>query len=344
MIKKLLSLFYACKKSKLTFEPKHIAFLRLGGIGDVLMTTPLVRCARKKYPKARITYIVGKWSASALQGNKDIDEVISFDDAIVYKKNILKLFRLTNNLSKKNIDLCFVLDKMWGWGMLAQRFAKFRIGFDRKGEGFANNISVPFDGTKHEIDYYLDLAKAVDIRCIDQQPKLAITTKTNKLQPLVIGIAPGGAINPGQSMLAKRWPLKHYEKLITTLLKENPKLNIPLFGGKNDKKICEKLATDKRIISYAGISLDKTAALMSQCKLVITHDSGPMHIASTTKTKLIALFGPTPAGRFAPKNAHVISSKVKGCPSYDLAGKYKDIDCMSSITPELVLKTAKTLL
>ena len=79
---------------------------------------------------------------------------------------------------------------------------------------------------------------------------------------------------------------------------------------------------------------------MKRCRVVVTHDSGPLHIAAASGTKVIALFGPTPAKRFAPKNAVVIESDVKGCPCYDVYGRFGDRAgaCMSRISISSVLQ------
>ena len=76
-------------------NPKKILVFKIGAIGDILMTTPLVRQIRKSFPKADIVYYVGKYAADIFQGNKYLNRVESFDQNIFYKKNILRAISYT---------------------------------------------------------------------------------------------------------------------------------------------------------------------------------------------------------------------------------------------------------
>ena len=73
-------------------QPNKILVIRSGAIGDVIMTTPLVKSIRKRFPKANISYLVGKWSKKAVESNPNIDNIIAFDDDIVFKKKISRIF------------------------------------------------------------------------------------------------------------------------------------------------------------------------------------------------------------------------------------------------------------
>jgi len=357
MIRKIIcflgKIFFIFKERKIRCKPKNILVIRSGAIGDVLMITPFLKAIRKKFPRAKINYLVGEWSKSILEDNKNINKIIPFDDNIVYKKKLFKIIRLIKKIRKEKYDLCFVMDKSYHWGIFAILCGiKNRIGFDRAGEGFANNINISFDGSKYELDYNLELAKKVGANTEDQ--KMEINTnkkdlifadnliKKNNIKGKIIGIAPGGAKNPGQNMFIKRWPLEKYIQLIEKINKNN---NIILFGGPGDKEIGEKIESkieSKNLYSVIGkTSLKQAAALIKKCNLFITHDSGLMHLAAATGIKLIALFGPTPSKRFAPKNAVLIESKLKGCPCYDIYGNYNQkigTECMDYIKVEDVIK------
>lgn len=347
-------LFFCCKSKKIPKDLKKILIMRSGGVGDVLMSAPLVKAIRKHYKNAEITYFVGDWSKDILRDNSDIDKIFNYDDLIIIKRNIFKIFKLIKNIKKQKFDLCFNLEKSWYWSLLAFLFGiPARVGFNRKGEGFANTITVPFDGTKYELEYYLDLARLLNMKITGNDMEIYLTKEEinkaskfiedNKLKNTkIIGIAPGGADNPGQKAVIKRWPLDRYIELIDNLDK---KWNVVLFGGNNDIDTCITLKKKekRKINNTAGkFTIKESAALMKHCKLFLTHDAGLMHIAAAVKVPLIALFGPTQAERFAPKNAIVIKSKVKPC--YDIYGSFKkcrNINHMHSIDVKEVLKRIK---
>src|SRR3989338_1074345 len=154
-------------------EPKKILIIRSGAVGDVLMTTPLVKAVRKRFPKAKISYLVGNWSKDVLKNNPYVDSIISFNDSIIFKRDILKILALIKKLRREKFDICFILDKSHWWNMLAYACRiKTRIGFNRNGEGFINTLSVDYKGEKNELEYYLDIAKLLKIKIKDKRLEL----------------------------------------------------------------------------------------------------------------------------------------------------------------------------
>jgi lipopolysaccharide heptosyltransferase II len=384
------SMFFVFKSKNLTKiihqpevqSPQKILILRSGAIGDVVMTTPLLKAFRKKYPQAEISYLVGNWSKKIIENNKYIDKIISFPDNIIYKKELKGTFNLIKQLRQEKFDLAFVLDKFYHWGILTFLSGiKYRFGFDRCGEGFANNVNVFYDGTKNEVDYYLELAEKTGANIEDKKTELSLTEKEeqftldflqkNKLEInnsnikqeinnskiKLIGLIPGGAKNPGQELDLKRWPVEHSIELIKLILKSQ-EIKIILFGGPGDLDVSQKITSalveekinTKNLLDIIGkTSLTETAALMRKCALIISPDSGPLHIAAASGAKVIALFGPTPAKRFAPKDAFIFQKEnpVQNCPCYDIYGNYKKCttaDCMLKITPEDVYKKIREMI
>jgi len=349
-IGRILLLF---KNKELPSYPNKILFVRSGAIGDVIMTTPLVRAIRKSYPGAKITYLVGEWSKDVLKNNKNIDNIVSFKDEIITKRNPVGVFKLIQTIRKEKFDLAFVLDKSYLWGLVVLLSGiRTRIGFNRTGEGFPNNLNIKYDGTKHEIAYNMCLGlycgatlndTTTELHISEEDKQIAIKHLTGK--PFV-GIAPGGAKNPGQEMAKKRWPVDKYAKLIHELIKGGN--NVALIGGKGDveiaKEIHDKLTeTDrKHLTNVTGkLTIQQSTALMKRCDIMITTDSGPLHMAATTNVPLIALFGPTDPNRFAPSHAHVITTKILCVPCYTAQGTHASCNnriCMNLIEVKDVLK------
>lgn len=339
---------------------QKILIIRAGMLGDVLMSTPLVSSIRKRHSKAEIHYLVGEWSKSALQGNKDIDRLVTFDDSIIFERRFFKVLGLIKRLRKERFDLCIVLDKSYLWNIFAfLTGSKTRIGFNRGWEGFLNNKNVDFDGSKYELDYYIELARLMgikpdnDIKLIpsksDEKFAESAIKKYHLKNKILIGIAPGGARNPGQEMAVKRWPKERYSELINKLSK-NKQIAVILFGGKEDISLAGDIINKAKgsIINLTGKStIPESAALIKRCRLFITHDSGLMHLAAAVKTPVIALFGPTPSIRFAPKGSVVIKSHLKCSPCYDMYGNYKKCEkakCMESITVNEVESAINSIL
>lgn len=324
----------------------NILVIRSGAIGDIIMATPFLRNLRENFPKSEISFLVGEYSKKVLKNNPNVDEIISFDDEIIIKKRLIGAIKLIKKLRKRRFDLCFILDKSWLWNLFAFLCGiKKRVGFSRGNEGILNTASVPFDGSISERGYYLELLKIIGLKAKDYQPEIFsekndIKYAKNFVRKIgrrkIIGITPGGAVNPGQKAPIKRWPINRYIELTDKI-----KSAFIIFGDDNDKELAREImekSKNRQIYDATGLSIQKTKEIMSLCNVIVAHDSGAMHIASTTKTKLIALFGPTPAERFAPGLAIVIKAKCKPC--YTIYGRFENCDenCMESIHVEEVIK------
>ncbi|HLC64652.1 MAG TPA: glycosyltransferase family 9 protein [Candidatus Nanoarchaeia archaeon] len=342
-----LKLFFIFKKTAIPKNPKKILVIRMGGIGDVLMSTPLVRNLRLAYPNAQIDYLVGDWAKIALKGNRDVSRVIAYDEKVILGKKFFKIAKLTGKIRKEHYDICFILDKHWFFNLLAFFIAPFRVGFDRFGEGFCNNINMKYTGKKYELEYYLDLLRKMKI--LVKHEKMVIewgdeiyARKLLKNWRKTATLIPGAAVNPGQKLLAKRWPKDSYIELGKRLLSRGYKVII--IGADTDRKICDEVESKlEGAFNLAGISIEMQVGVMKKSSYVITHDSGPMHIAAAAGARLIAIFGPTDAERFAPKNAIVLTKKPKNVRCYDVYGHYdKRCDMWTSkVTVDDVLRHIK---
>ncbi len=362
MLVKILGRIIKPKNKKIPGTVRNILIIRSGALGDVLMTTPLIAAIRKKYKNAKISYLVGEWSSIALKNNPNINEIIEFDDRIIFQRNMGEIIKLIRKIRALIFDICFILDKSYHWNLFAY-LAKipFRIGFERNGEGLANNLDVKFDASKHEIEYYMDIARLIGVKNASNEMKIFTTAKDRKkvnkffrknklINKIVIGIAAGGAENPGQAMYEKRWTVEKYIGL-TNILTENHKIIVLLFGGRNDasvnKLIKEQCLHKNQVLDISNYNLHEAFEMMKKCSLFVTHDSGAMHIAGASKAKLIALFGPTQAERFAPKNAIIIKSPAEGCPCYDMYGDYNRKvaeKCMRAISVDTVYQEIKKII
>ena len=166
-----------------------------------------------------------------------------------------------------------------------------------------------------------------------------IDKKTNKK---IIGICPGGAVNPGQSAAIKRWPLKRYIELTNSI-----SYNFIIFGNKKDKEISQKIISESKnnyLYDACANSIQEAKELMEKCDIIISHDSGSLHIASVAKTETIALFGPTPSKRFCPKKTTIIETKTLPC--YTIYGKFRNCkeNQMEEILVEQVINSIKKLI
>lgn len=354
------SLLFSLRTKKLSQNcPGKVLLLKVGAIGDVLMTTPLVR--KLSQAGCEVDYGVGAFSHKILAGNPHIHELIVFDDNQIYGKqrSIIENLKLIKKIRNNDYDLIFVLDKSWMAGTYAWLCSVFkktlRLGFDRYGEGFANNVSVPYFQNKHDSLSYLDLILPQGLKYDEKNKsdwKMDIFLKPEerrfakrffqqlKLSKQTIGIVVGGGKNPGQSFNLKIWSKERYAELVAELIK---KYDVLLLGGPSDKEdaefVMEKGMTEKmkhKLISAVGeTSILQSIALMEQCSKLICSDSGPMHMAATVNENIISIFGPTDPKVYAPlhKKSRYIWKEEKAC--YTIFGTH------DTCTPGMIDKVQK---
>ena len=281
---------------------KKIIFFKLGALGDVLMTTPLIKEVRIKFPHAHIDYYVGEGFKGALEGNKNINNIITFDEKIFYTKNPIKLIKLIKKIKKEKYDIGFVLDKHWIFSLvLMLGKVKERRGFKRGKISF-NTSNITYKEAKHEIDYYLMLLKnevnenQKNIDFFLSKKDDDFGKKYSKERYYVI-INSGGS-NPGESGNIRRLPDKLFVEMVEEISK---KFKVFLVGGKNDYEYYHKFKFGDNVDNISGKNtLKESVAIMKYADKIITTDCGAMHLASAVNKNLICIFGPTNPKRKAP--------------------------------------------
>jgi len=333
------------------FSAQKILVIKRDAIGDVISLTPFLEVLRRSFPEAQIVYLVGSWSRAALKDNPDIDELVVVDSKKWQSKlsPFVERSRLVKKLKKYNFDTVFILQgpaPFSFWEKFALRIgATKRIGFRNNGAKTTLTDSVelpPHKGhlfktlDKNRAEHYLDLLRKIGIsntknngnHLYCQPSDLSFAAKffedNNLTGKKVVAICPGGAKNPGMNQLAKRWPLQRYVDLATELIKEE-EAEIILIGGPGDQAVNQKLIQKMpngwrgKVFDTAGqTTIHQSAALIEKSDLFVGNDSGPLHIASTTKTPIVGIFGPTNPvvdGPYKPKG-EILFKKTKYAPCY----------------------------
>ncbi len=362
MIRQIVKTIAVTKKRAFNIRPTRICIFKIGAIGDVLMSTPMVHALRQRYPKARIDYWTGQWSAKVLHGNRDLDSVVAFDDATFFKKRVDLVIRLARQIASQRYDAMLLLDKHWSLGTFGRLCnVPVRIGFDRNGEGFAHTITVPYLPVKHEVDYYLELAYKANAKKV-RQPKLELALsqhdrifaerflKQHNLSPgKTVCIVPGGAKNPGQNMPIRRWPTEYFAIVAQALAREG--WRILLVGkspGDDDTLPVMLQAVPDAVNAIGDFTLQQSAALMKKCRVVICNDSGPMHLAAAVNTPTVSIFGATDPHRKAPRGPnHLWVWNPVDCVRAEAYGEYNEhhlVENILKVQPRHVLRAVHRLL
>ena len=341
-------------------EPEKILIIRLSSIGDVLLATPLIRILRKRFPGSKIDFVIKEQFKELISLHPYLDTIYTYQKEAT--DNSLK--EIKQRIKAQKYDVIFDIHKNFRshylrTGSKAEHIYKFKKFIFKRWL----LVHLKIDLYKRIIPVYqryIDSGRKLGIEYDEQGLDIfipdsirnTINNAWDKIpgskDDLVIGIAPGA------SLMTKRWPVEGFRTIIEQLLETYPQARILLFGDKNDQAITRELMSNEnsRIFDVAGkYSLLETAALLDYCDLVVTNDTGLMHLASALKKKVVAIFGSTTEQLgFFPcnKEAIVIQNNKLKCRPCSHVGRQecpkKHFKCMLEISDADVLKAIYLLI
>lgn len=343
--------------------PQRVLVVDLDNLGDLLLATPAVRALRHRFPAARLDALVTTYAAPAWQGNPHIDEILTCDKGVAAGP-LRSRARLAWRLRRRRYDLGVILEAHWGYAgfaelLLAAAGIPQRLGRDLGKHRDLLTGAAPVR-QQHWVDAYLDVvalagalpdgeAMEVHIRPEDAAAAAA-WAKANGVDrspPLVL--FPGG----NQHLISRRWGADGFAAVGDALAR---RLDPPvvIIGGPQDTAVAGDVLRrmTMRVVSAAGaLSWGATGALLRGCRLFVTNDSGPLHLAVAVGAPTVAVFGPTDPAVFGPRHApHAVVRVALPCSPCIRVGDFPACPiqprehCLSSVTPDTVLAAADALL
>jgi heptosyltransferase-2 len=331
-----------------------ILIIRLSSIGDIVLATPLVRVLRKKFQDSQIDFIVKKEFSELLRYNPHITNLIELDTS----KGFKELLRLKHQILKEKYDLIIDIHN------------NFRSVFLRTFSGakvvkINKRVFKRFLLIKFKINLYKNAIPVAE-RYIETVTRFSIKNDNQGLDIFVpaeiINVAKNKinfssenfyiAIAPSAKHETKRWPAERFAQLADKLI-EKFNAKIILLGGIEDREICARVKSTMHgePINLCGeTTLLESAGVLSLCKLLVTNDSGLMHIGSAVKTKVVAIFGSTVKefGFFPYGTKSIVVEKPISCRPCSHIGRSKcpkgHFNCMLSIQVDDVFKACEKII
>ncbi len=286
---------------------KVLAICKYKGMGSILQSTPLLRTLRASYPEAKIVYISSTANAAILRLLPEIDEVILLNDNNMFAL-LRSFFPFCRKLIAARIEILIDLEVYSNFSTLMTivSLATNRMGFylNSKHYRMGNYTHMMYYNTRSAIsETYLQFARLLQCQpLIRELSSLKGEVSTIQLQNGAT-LSPTAdrylLLNPNASDLRieRRWPADRFKMLINLLYEQLPDYQILLVGAPSEAAyvddIVSRVALPARIYSVAGkTSIPQLIGLIAHASLLITNDTGPMHIAFATRTPTVALFGP----------------------------------------------------
>jgi heptosyltransferase-2 len=279
--------------------PRSVLIVKLAAIGDVVAALPMVTALRAQDPATHITWLCGASAAPLIEQVEGIDECVVVDDVAILSGNRARkaqaVMKGWSALRGRRFDLVITAHSDPRYRMLA---ARVRAAERRwLGERGRRTRLVP---GRYRGDEYVRLVTGVDDGNMVRFPApslratldAAVADRIGLLSGRrLIALAPGGARNPARDNPLRRWPLPYYAALARRLVADGDA--VLLTGHADDAWIRGEFAGIDVTDLIGATSLPGLAALYSRCAVLVTHDSGPLHIARLVDARVVALFGPT---------------------------------------------------
>ncbi len=330
----------------------RILIIQTAFLGDVILCTPLIKATRELFPESFISFLLIPETENVLDNNPHLNQILVYDKKGV-DRGLTSFFRMVKRVKNGDFDLTIIPHRSSRSALLAY-LARIpeRVGFDKSAGSVLLTRKEPYQNGWHEVDRNLLLLNHFNRRPVDKTPELFPSSEdyfyvSQLLRDL--GIREGDklvAIAPGSVWATKRWLPERFAEVSDRLIKEAG-ARVVFLGSKEDEKLCLYIADlmQQRPAILAGrTSILESATIISQCKVVLSSDSAPVHIASAMKKPTVAIFGSTiPGFGFAPYGeGNVILEKKMECRPCGIHGKnscpQKHFRCMTEITTEEVFE------
>ena len=322
----LARLFPGQATGRLDPPPRRVLVLKPCCLGDLLMATATLRALREAYPDAVIHLAVGSASQVVGLGNPRLDAIVPLGSVGSGRAPLSAYLQVARQLRAGRYDTAFTLDRSPLVGLLPWLAGiPRRVGLDSGGRGFAHTVRVPAPpaAPRHEAEVYLDTLRAVGLTPVaprlEFRPSsadeaelegirikdegLGMTTPSSVLRPpSFILLHPAGGVNPGMTLLAKRWPAARFAHLADRLADEVG-ARVVLVGGPGDREVSAEVVRHARrpLLDLTGqLGFGALGALARRAALYIGNDTGATHLAVAVGAPTLMLMGPTDPRRYGP--------------------------------------------
>jgi lipopolysaccharide heptosyltransferase II len=330
-------------------SPKRILIRGPNWVGDAVLAIPALKAVRSNFPEAEITLLVRPWVAGLFTSAPFIDRV--WTEAKPTKLG--DWTRITRDIRAFDFDLALLLPNSFESAlMMFLARVPNRVGYATDGRTWMLTNSIePSTNRRHQIHYYLDLAKAIRAETDNPSIEIAATDEERQAARSLLaeeGIVRGArflVLNPGAAYgSAKRWHEDRFAD-VADILAAEMELGVAMIGSESERPIAEQIRSRMKrpgAVLSGRTSLETLIGVLAESTLMITNDSGPMHIAAALGIPTVAVFGSTDERVTSPfgRRTRVVKNPVECSPCL-LRECPIDHRCMNGVSVDDVCKAAR---
>jgi lipopolysaccharide heptosyltransferase I len=328
-------------------RPRRVCLIKPSALGDVVNALPVLAALRDHWPDAHLAWVVNHSLRGLLDGHPALDEVIAFDrgGAARSAAGLSRLARLLGTLARGSFDVTIDLQGLFRSGVMAMATrAPVRVGLAEAREGatrFYTHLVSPSAGATHAVDRLLALAEAFGAPRAPARFLLARGPDDERWAGAVLADVPRPRVllGLGARWETKRWPVTHFAAIARRVVAAHGAGLVAIGAAEDSGRVQElcRLLEPIPLLNLCGrTTLPQLAALTAGVDLVLSNDSGPLHLATAAGAAVIGLYTCTSPERNGPygAGAEVIQSTVWCTASY--LKSCDRLECMSELTPERV--------
>lgn len=269
---------------------KKILVVRNDRFGEFLLNIPAFRALKETFLYAKISLVVNPYVKELAELIPYIDEIITWENR---KHKFLEIIKFSLILRRKNFNLCIIFNPSKEFNIISFLASiPIRVGYARKWDFLLTHKieDTKYLGLKHEVEYNLELVGLVGAKTEDKSLSLNITEDFTI--PQIKDVSNLVAIHPWTSDPIKQWPIENFVELAKRIC-ENKTIKVVIIGGaqeEKNKQIFNHIEAENIINLTGKTTLKELASLLKKCRLLISGDSGPVHLASCVGTKVVVLF------------------------------------------------------
>ena len=284
-----------------TFE--RILLVRTDRIGDVVLTTPSIKALREKFPHAKIAILVSPQTQDLVQGNPYLDDVL-VDDRLKDHAGWIGFFKLVTMIKKKNFDLAVIFHTKKRTNALCFLAGiPYRLGY--KNNKWGGLLNFPLEdkrhlGEHHEVEYCLELLKPLGVSSQHSSWEMYIPihqeaekwVETFLKEKRISSDRMLMAIHPGASDPSKQWPVHKFIELMR-LLRRRYSCQFVLIGAASVRLLAKEIITHlpDGVWDVTGqTTIGQLTSLLRRCRMLISNDSGPVHLAAALQVTVVSIF------------------------------------------------------
>jgi heptosyltransferase-2 len=336
---------------------KKVLVIRTDAIGDIILTTPLVKAAKTCLPRASLTFLVSDECRDLIKGVPGCDRVIGYRPRRGLA-GLVSWWEMARILRKEGYDLVLALPhgslNIAAWARFTG--ANQRVGYRSRGFGWLFSHTLPDERgekVKHEVENCLELLRFVGLAPDESSKPLYVNLdpkvkKSVKRYLSEKGIEAGKErivlIHPGSRTTWVRWPPERFAQ-VADRLQARRDVRTVIVGGPGEEPVSDSVTGRMKspALDLTGrLSLVELAALASISRLFIGHSTGSMHLAAATGIPVVAIFGPTSPTdhieRWRPYSAEGVVVSKAVCPQACVPKYCPNLDCMAAVQVDDVLE------